>query len=120
MSNSFRHDTSTRASWPLQHPRLLVAAIACLTALLFASDSFAPNPGWQRVLQQTGSGESAVITKITWTGGKVPTGEDALFQFLAQASSSGTYTFQVQQTYSDGSIVDWAGPESAPTIEAKS
>ena len=34
-----------------------------------------------------------------------------------------TYTFQVQQTYSDGSIVNWAGPESsaapAPTIEAK-
>ena len=35
-----------------------------------------------------------------------------------------TYTFQVEQTYSDGSIVNWAGPESsaapAPTIEAES
>ena len=28
-------------------------------------------------LQQTGSGEEAVITKVTWSGGKVPTGEDA-------------------------------------------
>ena len=75
----------------------------------FSIDSFVPSPGWQRVLQQTGSGESAVIQKVTWTGGSVPTGEDSLFQFLAQPSSSGTYTFAVEQTYSDGSIVDWSG-----------
>jgi uncharacterized protein YcnI len=90
----------------------------------FAIDSFVPSPGWHRVLQQTGSGDSAVIQKVTWTGGAVPTEEDSLFQFLAEAASSGKYTFQVQQTYSDGSIVNWAGSESsdapAPTIEAKS
>ena len=90
----------------------------------FGIDSFAPTPGWHRVVQQTGSGESAVITRITWTGGKVPTGEDSLFQFLAQPASNGTYTFHVEQTYSDGSIVDWSGPASsdspAPSIEAKS
>ena len=90
----------------------------------FSIDSFVPAAGWQRVLQQTGSGEDAVIQKVTWTGGDVPTGEDSLFQFLAEPSSSGTYTFQVKQTYSDGSIVNWAGSESsdapAPTIEAKS
>jgi uncharacterized protein YcnI len=88
----------------------------------FSIDSFAPSPGWKRVEQSTGSGENTVIQKVTWTGGKVPTEEDALFQFLGQASKSGTYTFQVQQTYSDGSIVNWSGPESsdspAPTIEA--
>ena len=65
-----------------------------------------------------------MITKVTWTGGKTPTGEDSLFQFLAQPASSKTYTFQVEQTYSDGSIVNWSGPESsaapAPTIEAAS
>ena len=90
----------------------------------FAIDSFAPSPGWKRVLEQTGSGEEAVITKVTWSGGKVPTEEDALFQFLAQAASSKTYAFQVEQTYSDGTIVNWSGPESsdapAPTISAKS
>jgi uncharacterized protein YcnI len=89
----------------------------------FAIDSFAPSPGWHRVLQQTGSGDSAVIQKVTWTGGHVPTEEDAVFQFLAQPAASRTYTFTVQQTYSDGSIVNWSGPESsdspAPTIEAK-
>src|SRR5205814_6685719 len=70
------------------------------------------------------SGEEAVIERVTWTGGHVPTGEDAYFQFLAQADSSKTFTFKVRQTYSDGSVVDWSGPESsdtpAPTIDAKS
>jgi uncharacterized protein YcnI len=90
----------------------------------FSIDSFVSSPGWKRVEQSTGSGENAVIQKVTWTGGHTPTEEDSLFQFLGQPSKSGTYTFQVQQTYSDGSIVDWAGAESsdapAPTIEAKS
>jgi uncharacterized protein YcnI len=90
----------------------------------FAIDSFVPSPGWQRQLQQTGSGESAVIRKVTWSGGHAATGDDAFFQFLAGASGAKTYTFGVRQTYSDGSIVDWSGPASsdspAPTVEAKS
>jgi uncharacterized protein YcnI len=88
----------------------------------FGIDSFAPPPaGWHMQVGQSTSGEGAVITKVTWAGGHTPTGQDSLFQFLAQPVSAGTYTFQVQQTYSDGSIVDWAGRESsdapAPTIE---
>lgn len=79
----------------------------------FAIDSFVPSPGWRRVVQQSGSGDNAVVEKVTWTGGHVPTGEDSLFQFLAQPARAGTYTFTVQQTYSDGSAVDWSGPESA-------
>lgn len=90
----------------------------------FSIDSFVPSPGWKRVEQSTGSGENTVIQRVAWTGGKVPTEEDALFQFLGEPSKSGTYTFTVQQTYSDGSIVNWTGSESsedpAPTIEAKS
>jgi uncharacterized protein YcnI len=90
----------------------------------FSIDSFAPSPGWQRALQQTGSGENAVVQKVTWSGGHVPTGEDSVFQFLAAPARSQTYTFTVEQTYSDGSIVDWNGSESSespsPTIEVKS
>jgi uncharacterized protein YcnI len=91
----------------------------------FSIDSFVPAPGWARQLQQTGSGDNTVIQKVvTWTGGHVPTGEDSLFQFLATPASSRTYTFTVRQTYSDGSIVNWSGPESsdspAPSIEVKS
>ena len=89
----------------------------------FAIDSFVPSPGWKRTEQTKGSGEEAIVQKVTWTGGKVPTGEDAAFHFLATANDGKTYEFKVRQTYSDGSIVDWTGPESsdtpAPTVEAK-
>jgi uncharacterized protein YcnI len=81
----------------------------------FAIDSFFPTPGWKRSVEQTGSGDNAQIKKVTWTGGAVPTGEDAAFSFLAGTSKTGDYTFLVRQTYSDGSVVDWSGPESADT-----
>lgn len=91
----------------------------------FGIDSFVPPPaGWTQSVKSTGSGEEAVVQQVTWTGGRTPTGQDSMFQFLAQPSKPGTYTFHVRQTYSDGSIVDWTGPESsespAPTIEAAS
>ena len=90
----------------------------------FAIDSFAPSPGWQRDVKSTGSGEQTAIQQVTWSGGDVPTEEDALFQFLAATDSAKTYSFKVRQTYSDGSVVDWSGPESsdspAPLVEAKS
>jgi uncharacterized protein YcnI len=90
----------------------------------FTIDSFFPSPGWKRTVQSSGSGEDTVVQKVTWTGGKVPTDEDAAFSFLASTSGKGTYTFNVRQTYSDNSIVDWSGPESsdspAPAIKAVS
>ena len=90
----------------------------------FSIDSFAPSAGWKREAQTTGTGENTVIQKVTWTGGNVPTEEDAVFQFLASTDAAKTYSFKVRQTYSDGTVVDWAGSESsdtpAPTVEAKS
>jgi uncharacterized protein YcnI len=90
----------------------------------FSIDSFAPVPGWKRQTQQSGSGDSAVVQSVTWTGGSVPTEEDAVFGFLGEPQSSKTYTFGVEQSYSDGSIVNWNGSESSdtpsPTISAKS
>lgn len=90
----------------------------------FGIDSFVPSAGWKRDVQSSGSGGETQVQKVTWSGGKVPTEEDAVFQFLANPDSSKTYEFKVRQTYSDGSVVDWSGPESsdtpAPTIEAKS
>jgi uncharacterized protein YcnI len=81
----------------------------------FAIDSFEPEPGWKRSVQSTGSGESTVVQKVTWTGGKVPTEEDSVFRFNASLDSSKTYTLKVRQTYSNGKIVDWTGPESSDT-----
>jgi len=109
---------------PTEKANLTTTKIVMTVPKGFGIDSFVSTPGWTRKVQQQGSGEDAVIQQVTWTGGNTPTGEDSFFQFLAQPSSDGTYTFHVQQTYSDGSIVDWSGPESsdapAPTIEAKS
>src|SRR5262245_39285191 len=90
----------------------------------FGIDSFVPAPGWTRDVKSTGSGESATIEQVTWAGGEVPTEEDAVFQFHASTDAAKTYTFNVRQTYPDGSVVDWTGPESsdtpAPQVEAKS
>jgi hypothetical protein len=55
-----------------------------------------------------------LIVEGTDTGG--------LFEFTRR-SDPGSYTFQVEQTYSDGSVVNWAGPEDAeepaPIVEMK-
>jgi uncharacterized protein YcnI len=109
---------------PTEKSGLTTSKIVMTVPNGFGIDSFVPPPaGWHQQVQQTGSGDSAVVTKVTWTGGSTPTGEDSLFQFLAQPASAKSYTFGVQQTYSDGSIVNWAGPESsdapAPTIDVK-
>jgi uncharacterized protein YcnI len=108
---------------PTEKEGLTTSTIVLTVPAGFGIDSFAPPPaGWHMKLRQTGSGDNAVVTKVTWTGGSTPTGQDSLFQFLAQPASSRTYTFQVEQTYSDGSIVNWSGSDSsedpAPTIEA--
>ena len=110
---------------PTEKSNLTTSKIVMTVPDGFGIDSFVPPPpGWTQQVQQTGSGDGAVVTKVTWTGGKTPTGDDSLFQFLAQPASAKTYTFRVEQTYSDGSIVNWAGAESsaapAPSIEAKS
>ena len=91
----------------------------------FGIDSFEPPPApWKMQEQTTGTGENTVVQKVTWTGGHVPTGQDAVFHFNASAADAKTYTFTVRQTYSSGKVVDWSGPESsdtpAPTVEAVS
>jgi uncharacterized protein YcnI len=109
---------------PTEKEGLTTTKIVMTVPAGFGIDSFVPAPGWKQSVVSQGKGENAVVQQVTWTGGHVPTGEDSLFQFLAQPAHSGTYTFHVEQTYSDGSIVDWAGPESAaapaPTITAAS
>ena len=90
----------------------------------FSIDSFEPEPGWKRAEQSTGSGEGKTIQRVTWSGGRVPTDEDAVFRFNGSMDSSKTFTFKVRQTYSNGKVVDWTGSESsdtpAPTVQAVS
>ena len=78
----------------------------------FAIDSFEPAPGWAR----SGIGLSgSTIRSVTWSGGNVPTDEDAVFRFNASIPKSGTVIFRVRQTYSSGKVVDWTGTESSDT-----
>jgi uncharacterized protein YcnI len=78
-----------------------------------AIDSFEPEPGWTR--KEVANGGNGP-RKILWTGGHVPTGEDAVFRFLGTLTGGERdYAFPVRQTYSDGSVVDWDGPESSDT-----
>jgi uncharacterized protein YcnI len=91
----------------------------------FAIDSFEPTPpGWKQQVQAKGSGDSAAVQTVTWTGGATPTDEDSVFRFNASTSGAKTYTFDVRQTYSNGKVVDWNGTEAsdtpAPTVEAVS
>jgi uncharacterized protein YcnI len=90
----------------------------------FTVFSIAPTPGWKRTATTKGSGEEAHVTSVKWTGGDVPTGEAAVFQFVASPESAADYRFAVRQTYSDDSVVNWSGAADsdtpAPVVEAKS
>jgi uncharacterized protein YcnI len=91
----------------------------------FSIGAFAPSPpGWTRDVQSTGSGEDTVIQKVTWSGGTSPPGEATNFQFLGSTDESGSFPIKVRQTYSNGTVVDWSGPESsdtpAPVVKAES
>ncbi len=109
---------------PTEKDNATTTAVELVPPSGFGIDSFGAAPGWKREVKQTGSGEDAVITSVTWSGGSVPTGEAALFSFIGSADKAGDYTFAVRQTYSDGSVVTWTGPESsdtpAPVVTAKS
>jgi uncharacterized protein YcnI len=81
----------------------------------FGVDSFQAVPGWARTVKSSGSGDAAEIQSATWTGGSVPTGEDAVFGFVAEPQSAADYTFKVIQTYASGKVVEWTGAENSDT-----
>ena len=101
-------------SVPTEKSNLTTTSVELVLPAGFTIDSFAPST-WKRTVRGS---------TVTWSGGDVPTEEDAVFSFNASASGAKTYTFDVRQTYSDGSVVDWNGPESsddpAPTVQAVS
>jgi uncharacterized protein YcnI len=90
----------------------------------FALESFRAAPGWQREVQSTGEGEEAEITKVTWSGGDVGPGDAAYLDFFGSGEEARTYAFKVRQTYSNGEVSDWSGPESsdepAPVVKLES
>jgi uncharacterized protein YcnI len=113
-------------SVPTEKENLTTTTIELTVPSGFAIDSFEPAPApWKMQVQSTGSGEEAVVQKVTWTGGNTPTGQDAVFRFNASTNDAKTYMFDVRQTYSDGSVVDWTAPSEdsdtpAPRVESLS
>ena len=69
-----------------------------------------PIPGWDYEFEE----EGGMVTAITWSGGEIRDREFQEFVFQAQAPGEpGEFAFGAAQTYEDGSVVEWAGPEDS-------
>jgi uncharacterized protein YcnI len=69
-----------------------------------------PVPDWEYELEE----EAGVAKAITWSGGEI--GETEFQQFDIQGQTpqeAGEYPWRAFQTYEDGSVVEWVGPEDA-------
>jgi uncharacterized protein YcnI len=70
----------------------------------FSLQAVANDPGWHGVV----AGDL-----VTWAG------RGALaFPFTGTPGAAGDYAFDVRQTYSDGTVVDWAGTQGSDTPAA--
>lgn len=70
-------------------------------------------PGWTIESEKTGSGEDAVVTSISWTGGNIPVGQRDDFTFSAKLPDSPTeLQWKAFQTYEGGLVVSWDLPEN--------
>ncbi len=69
-----------------------------------------PVPGWQHEFEEDGG----IIRAITWSGGEIQPQEFQEFVFQARTpEDAGQYAWRALQTYEDGSVVEWTGPEDA-------
>jgi periplasmic copper chaperone A len=91
------------------------------------SASFQPAPGWKRTVQMTKletpieeEGEEPIterIATVTWSGGKIAPGEFQEFgvSFRVPEEPGTNLVFPAVQTYSNGEVVRWIGPEDSDT-----
>jgi uncharacterized protein YcnI len=76
----------------------------------FTVSGVQPVPGWEYEFEE----EGGVVTAISWSGGQIRDREFQEFAFQAQAPEEpGEFSFKAAQTYEDGSVVEWAGPEDS-------
>jgi len=69
-----------------------------------------PVPGWNYQFEE----EAGVIRAITWSGGEIRPQEFQEYAFQARTpDESGEFAWNAYQTYEDGSVVEWTGPEDA-------
>jgi uncharacterized protein len=100
----------------------------------FAEASWEPVPGWNvkvtkaKLAQpvKTDDGEvTEEVKQITWSGGSIPPEAFQDFGLSVQIpDKAGKLTFKALQTYADGQVVRWIGPEGsdspAPTVTVSS
>ncbi len=97
----------------------------------FASASVEPVAGWTFKITkaklakpvQTDDGEiTEGVSRITWTGGRIPPGgfQDFPLSVVVPGKAGDTLTFKALQTYSNGEVVRWIGAKDsdnpAPTV----
>jgi len=71
-----------------------------------------PKPPWQFHLETA----KGIVTRISWTGGRLLPHEFDEFVFLAATpKQTGTLQWDAWQYYDDASIVSWTGPPNADT-----
>ncbi len=69
-----------------------------------------PVPGWDYELEE----EAGVVSAITWSGGEIGATEFQQFNIQGQTpEETGEYAWNAYQTYEDGEIVEWTGPEDS-------
>ncbi len=86
----------------------------------FDLESVAATPGWTATIagQKQQNGELAGGDSVTWKG-KLSGTSLAVLPFTGVPKNAGEYTFNVRQTYSDGSVVEWSGSESSDAPAAR-
>jgi uncharacterized protein YcnI len=71
-----------------------------------------PKPPWRFDLQTT----KGIVTRISWTGGRLMPHEFDEFTFLAATPKTpGTVSWDAWQYYDDGTIVAWTAPANGDT-----
>lgn len=83
--------------------------------------SFQPKEGWTRKvttktleepIEASGATIDEVVDTVTWSGGAINPGEFDEFYFSAKVPDEpGELEFSAEETYDDGEVVTWSGPE---------
>jgi periplasmic copper chaperone A len=92
----------------------------------FAFVSYEPRPGWKVTVQRAkaeqpievegGFEVDEEVRQITWQGGRIGPGEFVDFGLslrMPKGEAGDKLTFKALQTYEDGDVVRWIGPEDA-------
>ena len=92
----------------------------------FAFVSYEPRPGWKVTVKREKTDEpieveggfeiDEQVSQITWSGGRIGPGEFVDFGLslrMPKGEGGDKLTFKALQTYDDGDVVRWIGPEDA-------